>query len=124
MRTMRRARLGAALLYAAAFLAGCANSGPRPEVLTKSEVVEAAKLQYVPIPTELTAITPLPDLPTPTVFGSPDCAAGCYSNAQLSDALDTCMANRGTHIDRLRAIKRLSDDAAGPKSPPSKGKPP
>lgn len=128
MRTMRHALLGAALLCAVASLAGCATSGTRPEVLTKTELVEAPKLQYVAIPDGLLTVQPLPELPTPVLFDSGDCAAGCYSNAQVRDLIDVLVANRGQLVDHLHAIRSLSDDAvaatAAPKSATTQGKPP
>lgn len=128
MRTMRHALLGAALLCAVASLAACATSGPQPEVLTKTQLVEAPKLQYVAIPDGLLTVQPLPELPTPAVFDSADCAAGCYSNAQVRDWIDAIVANRGQLVDHLHAIRSLSDDAvaatAAPKSATTQGKPP
>lgn len=122
MRPMRLALLGAALLCAVASLPGCATSGQRPEVLTKTELVEAPKLQYVAIPDSLLAVAPLPDLPTPVLFDSGDCAQGCYSNAQVRDVIDSLIANRGVLVDHLHAIRGLSDDAVATTNP--QGKPP
>lgn len=122
MRAMRLALLGAALLCAVGSLPGCATSGSRPEVLTKTELVETPKLQYVAIPADLLAVPPLPDLPTPVLFDSGECVQGCYSNAQVRDLLDTIIANRGVLVDHLHAIRGLSDDAVATTT--QQGKPP
>lgn len=123
MRAMRPALLGAALLCAVASLTGCATSGKPPVVLTKTEVVEAPKRQYVAIPADLLAVSLLPELPTPVTFDSGDCKEGCYSNAQVRDIIDTLVASRGVLVDHLHSIRHLSDDAVAATATPANTKP-
>ena len=118
MRTMRRAMLGAALLCAVAFQASCATSGSAPEVLTRTEVVEAPKIQYAAIDPTLLAIPVLSPLPAPAVYSAGDCADGCYSNKQMRAIIDILLTDRAVFVDRLRTIRRLNEDAVAATKPP------
>lgn len=124
MRTIRSAAIGVAALFVAAAVAGCTSFGYKatdspPSVVTDYKTVDVQNRQYTPIPADLTEITMLASLPSPSVPFGADCdrPAGCYSNKQLEDALYAAIANRNLHVDRLRSVRSLSDDAVVPWRP-------
>lgn len=122
MRPMRRALLGAALLFALPFLAACSTNGKPPETPAETTVlVEKPVQQLVGIPVDMTNVTPLPFPPPPAIpYGEQACQrpAGCYSNKQLEGLLSSALTWGEGLAEQLLAIRRASDLATQPGEPP------
>lgn len=104
MRTIRLVALGLLALSAALCLTGC-KSG---RLVTRTEVVEVPRRQYVALPTELTADVPEPAKPAPecVVDGKP-----VLCNRQLLDWIDALRAAFGLQNDARREIRELQAEA-------------
>lgn len=104
MRPMNPAALGLLLLCAALCLTGC-NTG---KVVTRTEMVEVPRRQYVDLPAELTADVPEPAKPAPecVVDGKP-----VLCNRQLLDWIDALRAAFGLQNDARREIRELQAEA-------------
>lgn len=108
MRPTNPAALGLLLLCAALFLTGC-NTG---KVVTRTEMVEVPRRQYVDLPPELTADVPEPAKPSPAcvVDGKPT-----LCNKQLLDWIDALRAALGLSNDGRRVIRELQAKAKAQK---------
>lgn len=73
-------------------------------VVTRTEVVEVPRRQYVPMPAELTADVQAPAKPAPQCVES---GKPTLCNSQLMDWIDDLRAAIGISSDRLRAIREL-----------------
>lgn len=122
MRMTRLVRLGAVLLCVVASLAACSTSGKPPEVPAETTVlVDKPVQQLVPIPPHMTDVTPLPPSPLPSIpYGEQACQrpAGCYGNQQLEALLSSALTWGQDLADKLRAIRRASDEATQPTGEP------
>lgn len=101
---MNPAALGLLLLCAALCLTGC-NTG---KVVTRTEMVEVPRRQYVDLPAELTADVPEPAKPAPecVVDGKP-----VLCNKQLLEWIDAWRAALGLSNDGRREIRELQAKA-------------
>ena len=120
MRPIRLVLLGALLLFALPFLAGCKSDGDKRPTLpgaTETVVVEVPRRQLVRVSGELTAVPALQQAPTPAVAYGPSCSrpAGCYSNRQLEAMLNTALAWGEKMADSLHTIRGLMSEALNPK---------
>lgn len=100
MRTTLLAVRGPLLLCVALFLTAC-NSG---RVVTRTEIVEVPRRQYVALPHTLTADVPEPPKPAPTcvVDGKP-----VLCNSQLLDWIDSLRNALGLSNDGRKAIRDM-----------------
>ena len=95
-----------------AFLSSCAMSGPKaPPVVHDTQLIDTPVKQYVATPTTLTAHPYLAPLPSPAYWDGPCAVFGCYSNAQLREALSQALASRAKCIGQLDQIGGLSNTA-------------
>ena len=101
---MNPAALGLLLLSAALCLTGC-KSG---RLITRTEVVEVPRRQYVALPTELTADVPDPTKPAPECV---DAGKPVLCNRQLLDWIDALRAAFGLQNDARREIRELQAEA-------------
>lgn len=87
-------------------------SGPKPPpVIHDTQVIDAPVKQYVAVPSTLTAHPYLAPLPQPAYTAGPCATFGCYSNAQLRDALSQALSSRGKCLGQLDQIGGLSTAA-------------
>lgn len=101
---MNPAALGLLLLSAALCLTGC-KSG---RLITRTEVVEVPRRQYVALPTELTADVPEPAKPASECVES---GKPVLCNRQLLDWIDALRAAFGLQNDARREIRELQAEA-------------
>ena len=101
---MNPAALGLLLLSAALCLTGC-KSG---RLITRTEVVEVPRRQYVALPTELTADVPDPTKPAPECV---DAGKPVLCNKQLLEWIDALRAAFGLQNDARREIRELQAEA-------------
>lgn len=110
MQPNRRALNGLLALCVALFLTSCATNGPEPVV--QYQLQEVPVPVAVTIPRNLTEEPALPPLPTPAYRDTKACRAGCYTNEQLRDLLDSALAWGSQAVENLRAIRVYSDTEA------------
>ena len=79
--------------------------------MTRTEVVEVPRRQYVPLPPDLTAGVTLPPKPQPKCVQN---NAPTLCNGQLVDYVDLLLAFGEGLNDRLAAIRKIEAEAIAP----------
>ena len=117
MQAIKIAMIGAELSCVALCLTACGSNGVKPsapaEIITMPETVEVETLRFARIPAELTDKRVLADLPQP-FFDQGPCKAGCYSNEQLRQALDSAIGSLLSCYDSLDKVDDVSGESVKP----------